>query len=54
MRANSHRIFDGYFEAKKGRGKIIRIVLMDIKAGNAKLSPIEKKVRDAVAEGSIH
>lgn len=47
-------IFDGYSEAKEGHGKIRRIVLMDVKTGNAQLSPIEKKVRDAVAEGSIH
>lgn len=47
-------IFDGYSEAKEGRGKIRRIVLMDVKTGNAQLSPIEKKVKDAVAEGSIH
>ncbi|HSD56583.1 MAG TPA: Holliday junction resolvase-like protein [Methanotrichaceae archaeon] len=46
-------IFDGYSEAKEGRGKIRRIVLMDVKTGNARLSPIEKKVRDAVAAGSI-
>jgi predicted Holliday junction resolvase-like endonuclease len=46
-------IFDGYSEAKEGRGKIRRIVLMDIKTGNAKLSPIEKRVREAVASGSV-
>lgn len=46
-------IFDGYSEAKEGRGKIRKIVLMDVKTGNARLSPIEKKVRDAVAAGSI-
>jgi predicted Holliday junction resolvase-like endonuclease len=46
-------IFDGYSEAKDGRGKIRRIVLMDVKTGNAKLSPIERKVRDAVSSGSV-
>lgn len=46
-------IFDGYSEAKEGRSKIRKIVLMDVKTGNARLSPIEKKVRDAVAAGSI-
>lgn len=46
-------IFDGYSEAKDGRGKIRRIVLMDVKTGNAKLSPIERKVREAVASGSV-
>ena len=29
-------IFDGYSEAKEGRGKIRRIVLMDVKTGNAR------------------
>jgi hypothetical protein len=46
-------IFDGYSEAKDGNGKIHRIVLMDVKTGKAKLSPIEKKVKEAVAAGSI-
>jgi predicted Holliday junction resolvase-like endonuclease len=46
-------IFDGYSEAKEGRGKIRRIILMDVKTGNARLSPIEKKVRDAVSAGSV-
>lgn len=46
-------IFDGYSEAKEGNGKIHRIVLMDIKTGKAKLSPIEKKVKDAVAAGLV-
>lgn len=46
-------IFDGYSEAKDGNGKIRRIILMDVKTGKAKLSPIEKKVKDAVAAGSI-
>jgi hypothetical protein len=46
-------IFDGYSEAKDGNGKIRRIVLMDVKTGKAKLSPIEKKVKEAVAAGSI-
>lgn len=46
-------IFDGYSEAKEGNGKIRKIVLMDVKTGNARLSPIEKKVRDAVSAGSI-
>ncbi|MDM7913399.1 MAG: Holliday junction resolvase-like protein [Methanotrichaceae archaeon] len=30
-----------------------RIALMDVKTGNARLGPIEKKVKDAVAAGSI-
>ncbi len=46
-------IFDGYSEAKEGSGKIRRIILMDVKTGKAKLSPIEKKVKEAVAAGSI-
>jgi len=46
-------IFDGYSEAKEGNGKIRRIVLMDIKTGKAKLSPIEKKVKEAVAAGLV-
>ena len=46
-------IFDGYSEAKEGNGRIRRIVLMDVKTGNARLSPIEKKVRDAVAAGLV-
>lgn len=46
-------IFDGYSEAKDGRGQIRRIVLMDVKTGAAKLSPIEKKVRDAVDARAI-
>lgn len=46
-------IFDGYSEAKEGDGRIRRIVLMDIKTGNAKLSPIERKVKEAVASGCI-
>lgn len=46
-------IFDGYSEAKEGNGKIRRIVLMDVKTGKAKLSPIEKKVKEAVVAGSV-
>lgn len=46
-------IFDGYSEAKEGSGKIRRIILMDVKTGKAKLSPIEKKVKEAVSAGSI-
>jgi predicted Holliday junction resolvase-like endonuclease len=46
-------IFDGYSEAKEGIGKIRRIVLMDVKTGKAKLSPIEKKVKEAVAAGLV-
>lgn len=46
-------IFDGYSEAMDGRGQIRRIVLMDVKTGNARLSPIEKKVKDAVDARAI-
>ncbi|HWQ18735.1 MAG TPA: Holliday junction resolvase-like protein [Methanotrichaceae archaeon] len=46
-------IFDGYSEAKDGRGQIRRIVFMDVKTGHAKLSPIEKKVKDAVDDRDI-
>jgi predicted Holliday junction resolvase-like endonuclease len=41
-------IFDGYSEAKDGSGQIKGIVFMDVKTGNAKLSPIERKVKEAV------
>jgi predicted Holliday junction resolvase-like endonuclease len=46
-------IFDGYSEAKDGDCSIRRIVLMDVKTGNAKLSPAEKKVREAVLAGAV-
>jgi len=45
-------IFDGYSEAETA-GKIRKIVLMDVKTGNAKLSPVERTVRDAVASGRV-
>ena len=46
-------IFDGYSEALQGQGRIERIVLLDVKTGRAKLSPIEKKVEEAVASGRV-
>ncbi len=46
-------IFDGYSEARDGNGKIRRIVLMDVKTGKAKLSHVEKKVKEAVAAGLV-
>jgi predicted Holliday junction resolvase-like endonuclease len=47
-------IFDGYSRAKDGDGSIQRIILMDVKTGNAKLSPVERKVKDAVLSGAVH
>jgi len=46
-------IFDGYSEALQGQGRIERIVLLDVKTGRAKLSPIEKKVEEAVTSGRV-
>lgn len=46
-------IFDGYSEAHEGQGNIRKIVFMDVKTGNAKLSPIQKKVEEAVMYGAV-
>ncbi|MBN1324408.1 MAG: hypothetical protein JW986_10510 [Methanotrichaceae archaeon] len=46
-------IFDGYSEALQGQGRIERIVLLDVKTGRAKLSPVERKVEEAVASGRV-
>jgi predicted Holliday junction resolvase-like endonuclease len=46
-------IFEGYSEAKEGIGDIRKIVFVDVKTGDAKLSPIQKKVKDAVANSAV-
>jgi len=47
-------IFDGYNDAKNGQGEIRAIVLADVKRGNkAKLSPIQKKIKEAIEKGNI-
>ncbi|MDX2228601.1 MAG: Holliday junction resolvase-like protein [Leptolyngbyaceae cyanobacterium bins.349] len=45
-------IFDGYNEAKNGQEEIKSIILADVKRGRrAKLSPIQRKIRDAIDKG---
>jgi len=46
-------IFDGYSEAKEGIGEIHKIVFMDVKTGDAKLTPIQKKVKEAIANNAV-
>jgi predicted Holliday junction resolvase-like endonuclease len=46
-------IFEGYTEAKEGKGSVRRIVLMDVKTGKAKLSDSQKKIKEAVESGAV-
>jgi predicted Holliday junction resolvase-like endonuclease len=46
-------VFDGLTDAKDGGGEIAEIVLGDIKTGNARLSPHQLKIKNAVMEGRV-
>lgn len=47
-------VFDGYGDVRVGRAERLReIVFVDVKTGGARLSAIERAVRDCVEEGRV-
>jgi predicted Holliday junction resolvase-like endonuclease len=47
-------VFDGLAEARTGRrDSLRRIVLVEIKSGQSSLTRIQRRVRDAAAEGRV-
>lgn len=47
-------VFDGYGDVRAGTAKQLReIVFVDVKTGTARLSPIERTVRDCVEAGRV-
>ncbi len=46
-------ILNGYSEAKDNGGDFTEIIFADIKTGNARLSPHQRKIKRAVQEGRV-
>lgn len=46
-------IVDGYNEAKDADGEIRKVIFMDIKTGNAKLSKHQEKLKQAIEAGRV-
>jgi predicted Holliday junction resolvase-like endonuclease len=46
-------IFEGMTEARDGEGADITVVFMDVKTGNASLSPIQRLIKSAVEQGRV-
>lgn len=46
-------VFDGYTEAKDGDGSGIEVVLMDVKTGDSKLSPVQEEIKRAAERGRL-
>lgn len=46
-------IVDGYTEAKDEGGEIRKVIFLDIKTGNAKLSAHQEKLKRAIQEGKV-
>jgi len=48
-------VFDGATEARQGRGAALRrIVFVDIKTGNARLTPVQRRIKQCVESGRVH
>lgn len=46
-------VIDGYTDAKDGSGEIKGVILLDVKTGQAKLSPHQRSIRDAVLDKRV-
>ncbi len=48
-------VFDGAREARLGSATALRrIVFVDVKTGNARLTPVQRRIRDCVEDGRVH
>lgn len=46
-------VFDGMTDARDGDGEFKEILFVDIKTGKARLSPHQKRIKQAVTEGKV-
>lgn len=46
-------VFDGYTAVKDGNGRGLKVVLVDVKTGNGRLTRVQRRIRKAVKRGNV-